>query len=65
MIPHERLESVLDDERTVQVEFLRNGDDASVIVRETFDTISDESADRERIGWQAILDRFARHVGGG
>ena len=65
VIPHERLESVLDDERTVQVEFLRNGDDASVIVRETFDTISDESADRERIGWQAILDRFARRVGGG
>jgi hypothetical protein len=44
------------------VEFLpgKNG----VTVRETFDAEETHSIEQQRAGWQAILDNFARHVGG-
>ncbi len=37
---------------------------AGTTVRETFDAESTHSAEEQRGGWQAILDRFARHVEG-
>ncbi len=33
-----------------------------VVVRETFDAEETHSLEQQREGWQAILDRFARHV---
>jgi hypothetical protein len=36
-----------------------------VTVRETFDAEETHSIDQQRQGWQAILDRFARHVEAG
>ena len=44
------------------VEFLKAGD--RVTVRETFDAEETHSVEQQRTGWQAILDRFARHVEG-
>jgi uncharacterized protein YndB with AHSA1/START domain len=35
---------------------------AGVTVRESFDAETVHSAEQQREGWQAILDRFARHV---
>jgi hypothetical protein len=42
------------------VEFLAVGD--NVTVRETFDADPDHPHEMQRSGWQAILDRFAKHV---
>jgi hypothetical protein len=44
----------------VKVEF--NQGEGSVIIRETFEAESQHDAKRQRRGWQAILDNFARHV---
>lgn len=54
------IEFALEDERQVTVEFSES--DGSVIVRESFDPESTNPSERQRQGWQAILDRFARHV---
>jgi len=50
----------MDDDRQVVVEFEARPD--AVVVTETFDTEDQNSAELQRQGWQAILDRFARHV---
>ena len=47
-------------DRTLRVEFIAGN--GSVTVRETFDAESTHSVEQQRVGWQAILDRFARHV---
>lgn len=36
--------------------------DGGVLVRETFDAESENPAEMQRAGWQAILDNFGRHV---
>ncbi len=60
VVPHERLTYAMEDGREVRVEFVaRDGD---VLVRETFDAESTHPVEMQREGWQAILDRFARHV---
>jgi len=53
------IESVFGD-RTLIVEFepRPNG----VLVRESFDAEATHSLEQQRAGWQAILDRFKRHV---
>lgn len=48
--------------RAVVVEFIPQAD--SVLVRETFDAEETHSIEQQRQGWQAILDRFVRHVEG-
>lgn len=49
--------------RAAVVEFLEK--EGKVVVRETFDAEETHSIDQQRQGWQAILDRFARHVEAG
>lgn len=46
--------------RLLRVDFIEGP--AGVTVRETFDTEPTHSLEQQRQGWQAILDRFARHV---
>lgn len=48
--------------RVLSVEFLPGP--GGVMVRETFDPEATHSVDQQRAGWQAILDRFKRHVEG-
>jgi len=60
VVPNERIEFDLEDERHVIVEFA-DGDE-SVTVRECFDAETTHTIEQQRQGWQAILDRFARHV---
>ena len=48
------------DDREVQVEFFDGP--GGVRVSETFDAESENEAELQRRGWQAILDNFARHV---
>ncbi|UWZ85292.1 SRPBCC family protein [Occallatibacter riparius] len=59
IVEHQLIESRF-GERTLRVEFLdRNGE---VTVRESFDAETTHSEEQQRQGWQAILDRFAKHV---
>jgi len=59
LVTHELIECSL-GERDLVVEFVRGA--KGVTVRETFDADADHSVELQRAGWQAILDRFARHV---
>jgi uncharacterized protein YndB with AHSA1/START domain len=58
--PRKRIEYRMTDDREVAVEFVERAD--GVLVKETFDTENENSAEMQRAGWQAILDNFARHV---
>ncbi len=60
VVPLERIEYVMEDGREVHIEFLPADD--HVLVRETFDAETTNPVEMQRHGWQAILDRFARHV---
>jgi uncharacterized protein YndB with AHSA1/START domain len=60
VIPCDRIEFAFEDQRLVAVEFFER--DGAVTVRESFDAESLHSDEQQRQGWQAILDRFARHV---
>lgn len=60
VVPHELIEYRMSDGRHVKVEFSERA--GEVLVRETFDTETENSPEMQRAGWQAILDNFARHV---
>ncbi len=62
IVPLQRIECEFGG-RTLLVEFIRDGD--TVLVRETFDAEQIHPVEQQREGWQAILDRFARHVEAG
>lgn len=57
--PHRRLEYAFGD-RHAEVTFTPGAE--GVTVRVTFDAENVFSIEQQRGGWQAILDRFARHV---
>jgi uncharacterized protein YndB with AHSA1/START domain len=59
VIPHKRIECTFGG-RALTVEFIQT--DSGVTVRETFDAEETYPVEQQREGWQAILDRFARHV---
>jgi uncharacterized protein YndB with AHSA1/START domain len=59
VVTHQLIESALGD-RSLRVEFIPGAD--GVTVRETFDAEETHSLEQQRQGWQAILDRFKRHV---
>jgi uncharacterized protein YndB with AHSA1/START domain len=59
IVPHERIEFSFGD-RVAVVEFIPGN--GGVLVRETFDAEETFTPEQQRQGWQAILDRFARHV---
>jgi uncharacterized protein YndB with AHSA1/START domain len=61
VVPHELIEATFGG-RTLTVQFIQTGN--GVAVRETFDAEGTHSPEQQRAGWQAILDRFARHVEG-
>lgn len=58
--PRELIEYRMSDGREVRVEF--KPQPGGVLVTETFDAEAENPAELQRQGWQAILDRFARHV---
>jgi uncharacterized protein YndB with AHSA1/START domain len=60
VVPYQLIEFALEDERPVAMGFAESGE--SMTVRETFDAESTNSGEQQRQGWQAILERFARHV---
>lgn len=60
VVPHKTIEYRMSDGREATVEFAERSD--GVHVKETFDAETENPPDMQRQGWQAILDRFARHV---
>lgn len=62
VLPGKLIEYVMDDERGVAVSFETGAD--GVTVTESFDAENENSAEMQRQGWQAILDRFRAHVEG-
>ena len=60
VVVEERLAYAMADGRAVVVEF--EAADGAIRVRETFDAEETNPVEMQRTGWQAILDRFARHV---
>lgn len=58
--PHRLIEWQDEEGRRVRVEFLPW--EGGVTLRQTFEAEAPERADAERADWQAVLDRFARHV---
>lgn len=61
VVPYEALAYSL-GERGVEVQFVRGDGGVKVVV--TFDGDGTYTEDQQREGWQAILDRFAKHVEG-
>jgi uncharacterized protein YndB with AHSA1/START domain len=60
VVSQKLIEYAMADGRKVQVEFSKRGNETHV--KETFDAESENPAEMQRQGWQAILDNFARHV---
>ena len=60
IVPRKAIEYRMEDGRVVEVEFVEVRD--AVVVKETFDTESENPTEMQRQGWQSILDNFARHV---
>ena len=60
VLPPRLIEYRMSDGREVKVEFAEQA--GGVHVKETFDAESENPPEMQRQGWQAILDRFARHV---
>lgn len=59
IVPHRLITCTFGD-RGLRVEF--HAGPQGVTVRETFDAENTYPIETQREGWQAILDRFARHV---
>ena len=62
VLPHERIEYVMDDGREVSVTFEDQG--GATKITETFDPESENTEEMQRSGWQAILDNFKKYVEG-
>jgi uncharacterized protein YndB with AHSA1/START domain len=60
VVPQELIEYRMDDGREVAVHFAPAGD--GVRVRVVFDAESQNPAEVQRQGWQAILDNFGRYA---
>jgi uncharacterized protein YndB with AHSA1/START domain len=60
VVPTKAIEYRMSDGREVQVEFVERP--GGVLVKETFDPESENPAELQRQGWQAILDNFGRYV---
>lgn len=56
----EKLAYTLEDGRNVVVEFTES--DGCVSIRETFEVENTNSLERQREGWQAILDNFKKYT---
>jgi len=62
VVPENRIDYTLGDDRKVSIEFRKMGDKTEVI--ETFDAEGENSLDLQKHGWQAILENFRKHAEG-
>ena len=60
VVPQRTIDFRMSEGREVNVEFIERRDE--VVVKEVFDAESENTAELQRQGWQAILDNFGRYV---
>ncbi len=60
IVPHKSIEYRINDGREVKNEFIERAGD--VLLKVTFEAETDNPAEIQRMGWQAILDSFGRYV---
>jgi uncharacterized protein YndB with AHSA1/START domain len=60
IVENKLIDYVMEDGRTVTVEFEEEND--GVNVTETFDAEGENDPEYQRQGWQSILNNFAKHV---
>lgn len=58
--PHKRLVYTMEDDRVVDTAFSEEGGTVKVV--QTFDAESENPAEMQRQGWQAILDNFKKYT---
>ncbi|MBL8447565.1 MAG: SRPBCC domain-containing protein, partial [Zoogloeaceae bacterium] len=58
--PKKSIHFELEDNRVVTVEFLETAEGVKVL--ETFEAEDENSAERQKQGWQSILNNFKKHV---
>lgn len=61
VVPFLRIDSVLDDGRTVSVTFTET-DGGAIHIAEEFEMENENSEELQRNGWQAILHNFKKYV---
>ena len=57
---HTLLEYTLEDDRKVCITFIQTS--SGVKITETFDPEAENTEEEQRVGWQAFLDNFKKHV---
>lgn len=62
VVPPQAIDYVMSDGRRAETTF--TAEHGGVTIRTTFDAEAENSAEMQQQGWQAILDRFVRHVEG-
>ena len=60
VVPQDVIEYRMGDGREVRTQFVQQGDRTQI--KTEFDAETENSAEMQREGWQAILDNFRRHV---
>ncbi|MCA9460220.1 MAG: SRPBCC domain-containing protein [Nanoarchaeota archaeon] len=60
ILPNKLIEYVLEDKRKVSIQFISN--DKSTKIIEKFETESENSNEKQKEGWQAILNNFKKYV---
>lgn len=60
VITNEQIEYSIIDGRSVKVYFTASGNETNVV--ETFEAEGTHSVERQRTGWQSILDNFKKYV---
>lgn len=60
VIPHERIDYTMDDDREVKVQFTDNGD--STFISQTFEAEAEHPLELQREGWQSILNNFKNYT---
>lgn len=63
VVPNREIAYVMGDGRTAETTFTE--ENGRVTITTTFDAEKTNPVEMQRDGWQAILDRFVRHVQGG
>jgi uncharacterized protein YndB with AHSA1/START domain len=62
VVPHQTLAYVMDDGRTVRVDFSEQ--DGLATVTEVFDPETENTIELQQAGWQAILNNFKQYAEG-
>jgi uncharacterized protein YndB with AHSA1/START domain len=60
VIPHERIEYILEDGRKVKITFTEK--DGETTITEIFDPESENSIELQQQGWQAILNNYKKYA---